>query len=145
MLRLRNFRPGDADKICSFKEESAKINFPGYKFDKAMFRRHLLRHAESNPGMVKVIERDRELVAYIWFKIVTSTVGSFGRVEHIFVDDMYRKRGLAKKLMEAAEDHIKSRGIGKIKLTVTKKNRAAVSLYEGLGYEARRFVMEKDL
>jgi len=145
MIKVRNGRPHDADKICGYKMESARLNFPECEFKERMFRCHLLRQLKFNPDMVKVIELDGVVAGYVWFKLVNSTVGTFGRIEHIFVDEKYRGHGLGKKLMLAAEEHFKGHGIKKMKLTVTSDNKAAVSLYHGIGYKTKRFVMEKDL
>ncbi len=145
MTKLRNSRPADVDKICDYKRQSAHMNFPDCQFKEEMFRKHLLRQLKLRPDTVKVVEVGGEIAGYVWFKIVDSTVGMFGRIEHIFVDEKYRNRGLGKKLMQAAEDHFKRHGAKKVKLTVTSDNESAVSLYRGMGYRTKRFVMEKDL
>jgi ribosomal protein S18 acetylase RimI-like enzyme len=145
MIKVRDARLQDADRICSFKRESAKANFPGCPFNEQMFRRHLLRQIKARPNNVLVAEAGGVVAGYIWFKLVDSTVGAFGRIEHIFVDGKYRKQGIGRELMQSAEDHFRGIGTKKIKLTVTSENEAAVSLYKGIGYETRRLVMEKDL
>lgn len=145
MIEVRNGRPADADKICRYKMESVRLNFPECEFSEKMFRAHLQRQLRLRPDTVKVIESGGQVAGYIWFKVVESSVGTFGRIEHIFVDEGFRNQGIGKRLMKAAEDHFRSKGVKKAKLTVTTGNKAAVSLYERIGYETRRYVMEKDL
>ncbi|MBN2330418.1 MAG: GNAT family N-acetyltransferase [Candidatus Aenigmarchaeota archaeon] len=145
MIKVRDGRPGDADKICGYKLESVRLNFPECEFSDKMFRAHLLRQLRTDPENVKVIEADGKVAGYIWLKIVESTVGTFGRIEHVFVDRGFRNHGIGKRLMLAAEDYFRGRGIKKVKLTVTADNKAAVSLYRHMGFETRRYVMEKDL
>jgi len=145
MIRIRNFRPADTEKILEFKEKSVKLNFPGTDFDRKMFRKILLRSSKRNPDYIKVAEDDGKIAGYVWFKTVDSAVGEFGRIEHIFVDPSFRRSGLGKKLMEASEVCMKAEGMKRVKLTVTCKNEAAVSLYEKMGYRTERFVMERDL
>jgi ribosomal-protein-alanine N-acetyltransferase len=145
MSKVRNGAVGDADRICRFKSESVSLNFPDCEFSEPMFRAHLLRQLKVNPETVKVVESGGKVAGYIWFKVINSSVGTFGRIEHIFVDAGFRKKGIGRKLMEAAEEHFKAKGVKKVKLTVTTKNEAAIALYKRIGYETRRFVMEKDL
>lgn len=145
MIKVRNGRLGDADMICGYKKESVRLNFPECDFFDKMFRAHLLRQLRLKPDTVKVIEADGKVAGYIWFRIIGSSVGTYGRIEHIFVDQGFRKQGIGKRLMKAAEDHFRSKGMKKVKLTVTSENKAAVSLYERIGYETKRYVMEKDL
>jgi len=53
----------------------------------------------------------------------------------LFVDNKYRKLGLAKQLMEMAKHHaVKSQSQG-LKLATQVENLAAKSLYEKLGYK----------
>ncbi|KAL3805305.1 hypothetical protein HJC23_009012 [Cyclotella cryptica] len=47
----------------------------------------------------------------------------------------HRRRGLASSLMEEAENRAKSRGVREIYLGVAEENSAALSMYDGMGYE----------
>ena len=145
MIAVRDATPADMDAMCGFKKRSVTLNFPKRSFNEQMFRKHLLREVKLKPGMVRVTEVDGKVAGYVWFKVIDSSVGLFGRIEHIFVDEKYRKRGLGKKLMVDAEDCVKAWGVRRIKLTVTKENKAAASLYKRIGYNTTRIVMEKDL
>jgi ribosomal protein S18 acetylase RimI-like enzyme len=145
MLRIRDFRSGDLDRIVGFKRESVRTNFPNSRLDEKMFARLLLKNVKENPGHVKVAEVDGEIAGYIWFKTVEADIGVFGRMEHLFVDERFRKAGIGKRLIESAERHFIKSGIRKVKLTVTSSNETAAALYRKLGYATKRLVMEKDL
>lgn len=145
MIRVRDAGLGDVVQICEYKRRSVSLNFPGTEFNPDIFKRHLIRQIESKPETVNVVEVDGKVAGYVWFRMVSSAVGVFGRVEHIFVDEQHRNKGLGKRLMQAVESYFREQGIGKIKLTVTLQNKAAISLYEKIGYRQARFVMEKDL
>ena len=145
MLKIRDFRRKDLDKICGYKRESVHINFPDCRFNEDMFGKILLRCAKQRPDSVKIAEVDGKVAGYVWCRSVSSAVGVFGRIEHVFVDEKFRHRGVGKVLMQTAEEHFRSCGVKKIKLTVTSGNKSAVSLYNNMGYETRRFIMEKDL
>ncbi len=145
MIRIRNFRTEDADKVCSFKKESTRMNFPGCEFNEKMFRKILLKSSERLPESIRVAEDDGKVVGYVWFKFIESAMGKFGRIEHLFVDEAYRGKGMGRKLAEEAEKCLRKRGMKKAKLTVTAANEPAIALYRDMGYEVKRFRMEKDL
>lgn len=145
MIKIRNFRPEDADKVCSFKKESAKVNFPSCEFNTELFKKLLLNSSKRHPECVKIAEDNGKVVGYIWFKVIDSAMGKFGRMEHLFVDEAYREKGLGRKLVEEAEEHFRKQGVKKVKLTVTTTNETAISLYKDMGYEIKRYRMEKDL
>ena len=52
----------------------------------------------------------------------------------LFVDEPYRKRGIAKRLMSAAEQFARETGAIRLALSTQISNIAAQSLYESLGY-----------
>ena len=52
----------------------------------------------------------------------------------LFVDEPYRKRGIAKRLMSEAEQFARETGAIRLALSTQISNIAAQSLYESLGY-----------
>ena len=66
----------------------------------------------------------------------------------IFVHQEYQGAGIGTKLMEALLGHGKREGVDKVWLTVERWNRAAVHLYEEMGFvtsDAQSFEMEMSL
>ena len=66
----------------------------------------------------------------------------------IFVNQAYQGAGIGTKLMEALLGHAKREGVERVWLTVERWNRAAVSLYEKMGFEtsdAQSFEMEMSI
>ena len=55
-------------------------------------------------------------------------------IETIDVDPKYQGKGIGTRLMHAAEEEIKKKGINKIRLEVSKNNVAAINLYKKLEY-----------
>ncbi len=145
MITIRNFRPDDIEKILFFKSESVKMNFPGCNFNSDLYRKLLLKSVSMSPDYVKVAEDNGNVIGYVWFRVIDSSVGMFGRFEHIFVDKSWRGKGVGRMLMESAEDFFRKSGIKTVKLTVTTTNEDAMKLYEKLGYMTKRYKMEKDL
>ena len=121
--------------------ETMKISFPDSDFNREMFKQLLLRILKKEPERVRMLELDRNVVGYIQFKAMKSTVGDFGLIEHVFIDPAQRRKGLAKKLVQAAEEYFRSKGLKLAKLSVTKTNNYALSLYKSLGYEVKRYKM----
>jgi len=144
-VKVRDFLPEDMDTLIGFKKRSAKKNFPGSTFDEEFFSGYFLKHISAAPDSVKVVEERGKPIAYIWLKTASDSSGVYGRIQHVFVDSKYRGKGIAKMLMDIGEDYFRRKGIKKIRLLVTAKNKAAVSLYMKEGFAVKRYLMEKDL
>jgi ribosomal protein S18 acetylase RimI-like enzyme len=56
-----------------------------------------------------------------------------------------RRRGIARRLMHAAEEWALSRSADSVDLTVVEGNEAALALYQGTGYDLRSYRMWKRL
>ncbi|RME13911.1 MAG: GNAT family N-acetyltransferase [Ardenticatenia bacterium] len=56
-------------------------------------------------------------------------------ISNVAVLPEYRRRGIARRLMEAAHEHIRTHGGRRIVLQVRQDNDAAHTLYESMGYE----------
>jgi len=69
--------------------------------------------------------------------LATAMVGHDGHrgwVYYLAVDAAARGRGLGRRMMEACEAWVSSRGVPKIQLMVRSANQAVVGFYEHLGY-----------
>ena len=69
--------------------------------------------------------------------LATAMVGHDGHrgwVYYLAVDASARGRGLGRRMMEACEVWVQSRGVPKIQLMVRATNTAVVGFYEHLGY-----------
>jgi ribosomal protein S18 acetylase RimI-like enzyme len=60
--------------------------------------------------------------------------GAVAEVRRLVVTRDWRRRGVARLLMAAAEEHAQSQGAVDVRLTVVSANAAARRLYEQLGY-----------
>jgi len=56
-------------------------------------------------------------------------------IETINVDPVYRKQGVGLRLLNAAEECLRKKGIHKIRLEVSTTNHAAIMLYENVGFK----------
>lgn len=86
-------------------------------------------------------------VACIWMGNAIDQV-SGDRYAHIFllyVSPEHRGRGIAKALMERAQNWAKARGDRQIGLMVFPSNQPALNLYSRLGYQTQSLLMVKPL
>ena len=136
---IRTAEPGDAESLVRLaeavgSEEGGWLIADGEWRSVSEERRYLKairRHAYS---AVLVAELDGSIVGRL----------SIGRDSHpasehvadvgLMVADGYRRRGIGRALMEAAESWARSVGVRKIELHVFPYNEAALVLYDRLGY-----------
>lgn len=151
-LRLFHF-DADADAICGFQEETYTLNFPNFDYtpDFARAFRHDLRRAflDSNNALF-VLDDGRaggNIVGFLWIVLCQNNWSGerFGYVNNLYVAPAHRGCGLGKELVHQGDDWFRSRGIKRIRLSVTTDNLAATNLYEHCGYKTQRFEMEKEL
>ncbi|WP_196889369.1 GNAT family N-acetyltransferase [Aureivirga sp. CE67] len=108
----------------------------------------LLRKSEDN-GTLKIltaIEQDKpEIIAGVLLLKVEIEPLKLCYVKYIYVEEDHRKRGVAKLLMNKAEEIAKENEIDKIQLNVFEDNIHAIHYYEEIGYQTRHLVMTKNL
>jgi len=78
------------------------------------------------------------LVATVAGKLVGAAMvghdGHRGALYYLGVDPEARRHGIGRRLMAAAEDWVRARGIPKINLLVRKENAGVLAFYEALGW-----------
>jgi len=77
-------------------------------------------------------EIDHRIIGYIIFIIQRNYLG---HIISIAIDPLYRRSGIASKLMEAAEDHLKKKGVLVLRLEVRVSNLIARKFYLKLGFK----------
>tara|TARA_R110001606_G_scaffold3223_2_gene13968 strand:- start:1672 stop:2082 length:411 start_codon:yes stop_codon:yes gene_type:complete len=84
------------------------------------------------------------LLAHIEGQLVGSVMTGFdghrGWVYYLAVAPDFRKCGLGRKMMEAAEAWLRKRDAPKIQLMVRDDNEAAIGFYKALGYDVQPVV-----
>jgi GNAT superfamily N-acetyltransferase len=61
-------------------------------------------------------------------------VASAGELKRLYVRELFRKRGIAKELLRAAEDFARTRNVGEIYLDTNEQFRVAIAFYIRHGY-----------
>jgi len=111
----------------------------------------ILRRCEEYAGKIIVAEEGGEVVGYvmIWSCVKSEDIedGDFetARIADLAVLSQYRRRGIARKLIEAAENFARRQGAEFITLGVLAANTRARKLYLSSGYEPLVVRLEKKL
>jgi ribosomal protein S18 acetylase RimI-like enzyme len=85
---------------------------------------------------VLVAEMDGDVAGYVMIgaRIPIPANRHVGRIMAVAVDPRWRRRGLGRALLQAAEREAAGRGYRKLTLTVLGCNQPAIALYTSLGY-----------
>ena len=91
------------------------------------------RFLKRNPDTCFVAGCDDKIVGVI----IVGNDGRRGYIYHTAVNSQYRKRGIARQLVEASMQELKRAGINKVALVVFDKNESGNLFWEKLGFTAR--------
>lgn len=124
-LAIRDFAEADRAALISLWQRCGLTrpwNDPNTDIDLAV---------AASDASILVGTRDGVLVA----SLMLGFDGHRGWVYYFGVDPEHQKRGLGRRMMEAAEGWMRARGVPKIQLLVRDDNRAALGFYAALGYD----------
>ena len=125
MFQYRDLGPGDRAAAITLWEAcglTVPWNDPGTDFDRAI--------SNETSKIIGGFNR-KELIA----TVMTGYEGHRGWLYYVAVAPEYRRSGIAKQLIDAAEAWLKSLGAPKVMLMVRTGNTGADALYQALGYE----------
>jgi ribosomal protein S18 acetylase RimI-like enzyme len=84
------------------------------------------------------VDRDLFLVGTVGNKIVATVMGGYeghrGWINYLAVDPGYRGKSYGRRIMEAVERRLRSKGCPKINLQVRATNKGVIGFYQSLGY-----------
>jgi [ribosomal protein S18]-alanine N-acetyltransferase len=123
---IRTAKPDDFERIVElenlcFRKEHA-------------YSRRQLRYLLTKANSTILVETTDALIRgflIILYRRGTTVAG----IETINVDPMVRKKGVGLRLLSAAEDLLRKKGIRRMRLEVAISNQAAVLLYERAGFQ----------
>ncbi len=137
-LKIRKVTKDDMDAFIKVYK-SAYEGFEEYAYRKEknikQYFKWLMKRDEEG---FFVAEIDGKIAGFVaadstWYSFFDAEVGE---IHEIVVLKEYKGKGIGKKLMEAAENYLKSKGYSIIELWVGEKNHVAKKFYEKLGYVA---------
>ena len=112
-------------------------------FPTEAFNRHLIKNLLTNTKsvIIKATEPSVEIVGNIIGSTKRENCISVGRIFSLCVLDVYRKKGIATRLVRLLEEEFSLRGIKKIRLEVSIHNTIAHQFYKRLGYSMSTIVL----
>ena len=126
---LRDYRTADLeamfrlDQVC-FAEE--------FRFDRESMR----EFAEAANAIVRVAEKVcGEIVGFVIVHVERVSAGWQAYIVTLDIASGWRRKGLARRLMQEAEARAMTAGVGWMQLHVFTGNAGAIHFYEQLGYE----------
>lgn len=98
------------------------------------YSRRQLRYLLMKANSMVLVETENRLIR--GFLIVLYRKGTtVAGLETINVDPLLRNKGIGMRLLTSAEQHLRKKGIRKIRLEVAITNQAAIKLYEHAGFQ----------
>ena len=125
---LRRGRPTDLDELDALEREIFKSRlFSGHLLSRASFRRLL-----AGPSATFIIAVAGTLAGYVL--VLYRANSGAARLYSIGVAAKFRRRGLARMLVAAAEKDATRRGCKAMRLEVRADSRGTIALYQAAGY-----------
>ena len=121
---LRDYRPGDWEAMHAL---DVQCFAPEFQFSRRMMR----SFAEDQGAITLLAFAQSELAGFCIVQLEDAT----GYVVTLDVAESYRRRGIARRLMEEAESRVRGAGGVAMALHVFTGNTAAIRFYEKTGYE----------
>ena len=124
-FRLRDYRAADFARMCQIDAECFP---PEIAFGTGEMRQNL------RPKDAIVVIAETESAQIAGFVIARRLRGNIGHVITVDVLQAYRRRGLGRRLMLAAEERLQALGVEQLRLETACGNRAAQRLFAKLGF-----------
>lgn len=131
----------------NFLDENDRRLFKYKKNHLSILKRFLGKWIRARNAQVFVAETEGKIVGYM-----ITTINRLASVyehrkevyiEGIFIRSGFRRKGIGRRFMNAAEDWAKERGIYSLGLNVHVRNKEACSAYKKLGFWAHNYKMSK--
>ena len=129
MVKIRVMTINDYDKLYNMQ-----INTPGMGLNTTDdSRERIEKYLKRNPTTSFVAEDDDRIVG----AIMSGHDGRRGYIYHTAVLPAYRKKGIARRLVECALSALEQEGIHKVALVAFEKNEIGNGFWEKMGFGER--------
>ena len=105
-------------------------------FDQEAFTKRQIAYLLTDYNTIALVAKaNGDIVGFIIVQVEIENDTLFGHIITVNVAPSYRRKGIARKLLEEIEDIFKQKGISECHLEVREDNNAALKLYQSLGYQ----------
>jgi len=134
-------REAKESDVLFLKRLLVQLGYPDQ--DETGVQQRINHHGKEGYRLL-VAEIDQEVVGFIalhWFHLL-HLAGNLGRISAFCVDERFRSQGIGMRLLETAEELLKSKGCGKIEVMSNLKRTRTHQFYLKQKYteESKRFV-----
>jgi len=154
-LVIRPSQKHDENQIIQLQSELQqaehvldKTRNEGIDFAKK-YLKYIRKEISKKHGAIFVAEYNNLIVGLLTLFIEKNDIeekeGSYLYISDIVVSGLYRRQGIAQKLMIHAEHFAKEHGLKEIRLGVLANNMSALNLYQKKGYKTRIINLSKKL
>ncbi|MBC8490345.1 MAG: GNAT family N-acetyltransferase [Bacteroidetes bacterium] len=126
-VKIREFQIEDYYNLISLWKK-ANLEYKPKGRDR---RDKIEKELEDNPSFILLAEEDGELVG----SVLGSHDGRKGWLNRLAVAPEYRKKSIARKLVNEAEKKLEKQGIEIIACLIEGWNKQSIKVFEKLGYE----------
>jgi mycothiol synthase len=130
-LRIRSYRPEDADEILRVNGAAFARHPEQGALDAAGLKERMAEPWFDPEGLLLAEETDGTVLGFHWTKRHSDDQGE---VYIVGIDPAAQGRGLGRLLTLAGLHHLSSRGIEEVLLYVESDNTPAIHVYSGLGF-----------
>ena len=125
-----NLRPAEPADILAMYELDLLCFEAPFRFDL-----ETMRYYATRPGSICLIaEKDRVLAGFLIVNLTIRRKASSGYITTLDIHPDFRRQGLSRQLMNAAEASAIQAGITSLSLHVSTENQPAICFYESFGY-----------
>jgi len=157
-VKIQQYMPSDRSTVKRFVEATQEYErvrvrdlSPGTEIGDA-YTRKLLRAVAAKNGVILLATSDNEPIGFVcaWVDadrdmLLALKARSFAYISDIFVERPWRRKGIARKLLAAAEREMARRGCYRIRICSKAANRAAVAVYARSGFEPYETIFTKQI
>ena len=144
--QVRTFEVRDLDQVLTLAERYSSWDATPTKADVEGFH-------SANPDFFFVAEVGKKIVGFVYGAESNPPAETLDRwksrkvasIETLVVDEEYRRRGIATSLVRVLFDVFKQKRIDLVTLSVPAVEKAALKLYEKMGFEPRGYFLWKRL
>jgi len=112
---------------------------------------HMLERCDTYRGKILVAEAEGEVAGYVTIlaRVKSEDLedgdAEYGLVSDLVVAEGFRRRGIGRQLLQAAESFARAQGVNSLRIGVLAGNQVAEDLYASMGYTLLYAELEKDL